>query len=32
MEAFYSDVLAQVSRAGKRKLGEAWVKEARAMH
>ena len=32
MEAFYSDVLAQVSRAGKKKVAEAWVKEARALH
>ena len=32
MEAFYSDVVAQVTRAGKKKLAEAWVKEARALH
>jgi len=32
LESFYSDVLAQVSRAGKKKLAEAWVKEARALH
>lgn len=32
LEAFYSDVVAQVTRAGKRKLAEAWVKEARALH
>jgi tetratricopeptide (TPR) repeat protein len=32
MESFYSDVVTQVSRAGKRKLAEAWVKEARALH
>ena len=32
MEAFYSDVVAQVSRAGKKKLAEQWVKEARALH
>ena len=32
MEAFYADVLAQVSHAGKKKLAEEWVKEARALH
>ena len=32
MEAFYADVVAQVSRAGKKKLAEAWVKQARALH
>jgi tetratricopeptide (TPR) repeat protein len=32
MEAFYKDVQAQVSRAGKKKLAEAWVREARALH
>jgi tetratricopeptide (TPR) repeat protein len=32
MEAFYSEVVAQVSRAGKKKLALAWVKEARALH
>src|SRR5436309_2250576 len=32
MEAFYSDVVAQVSRAGKPRLAAAWVKEARALH
>jgi tetratricopeptide (TPR) repeat protein len=32
MEAFYSDVVAQVTRAGKKKLAEAWVREARALH
>ena len=32
LEAFYSDVVAQVSRAGKKKLAEEWVKQARALH
>ena len=32
MEAFYTDVVQQVTRAGKRKLAQAWVKEARALH
>ncbi|MCA1828212.1 MAG: hypothetical protein LC689_14890 [Myxococcales bacterium] len=32
MEAFYSDVVGQVTRAGKKKLAEAWVREARALH
>ena len=32
MEAFYIDVVQQVTRAGKRKLAQAWVKEARALH
>jgi tetratricopeptide (TPR) repeat protein len=32
LESFYGDVLAQVSHAGKKKLAEAWVKEARALH
>jgi len=32
MEGFYSDVLAQVSRAGKPKLAQDWVREARALH
>lgn len=32
MEAFYSDVVSQVTRAGKGKLAQAWVKEARALH
>ena len=32
MEAFYTDVQTQVSKAGKKKLAEEWVKEARALH
>jgi hypothetical protein len=32
MEAFYADVQGQVSRAGKKALADAWVKEARALH
>jgi hypothetical protein len=32
MEGFYSDVVAQVSRAGKRRLAEQWVAAARALH
>src|SRR5262249_43510954 len=32
MESFYSDVVAQVTRAGKKNLAEAWVKRARALH
>ncbi len=32
MESFYSNVVTQVSRAAKRELAEAWVKEARATH
>jgi tetratricopeptide (TPR) repeat protein len=31
MEAFYDDVVAQVTRAGKKNLAEAWVKQARAL-
>ena len=32
MEAFYRDVVAQLSNAGKKKLAEAWVRQARALH
>ena len=32
MEAFYADVVSQVTRAGKKNLAQAWVKEARALH
>ena len=32
MESFYSDVVDQVSRAGKKKLAQEWVREARALH
>lgn len=32
MEAFYADVVSQVSKAGKAKLAAEWVKEARALH
>jgi tetratricopeptide (TPR) repeat protein len=32
MESFYSDVATQVTRAGKKKLADAWVKQARALH
>ncbi|HEX9577084.1 MAG TPA: hypothetical protein VF993_04980 [Myxococcales bacterium] len=32
MEAFYRDVVLQVSKAGKKKLAEAWVRQARALH
>jgi tetratricopeptide (TPR) repeat protein len=32
MEAFYSDVVSQVTRAGKGRLAQEWVKEARALH
>jgi tetratricopeptide (TPR) repeat protein len=32
MEAFYADVAAQVAKAGKKQLADAWVKEARALH
>ncbi len=32
LESFYVDVVAQVSRAGKKQLAEAWVKQARALH
>jgi tetratricopeptide (TPR) repeat protein len=32
MEAFYAEVVAGVTRAGKKKLADQWVKEARALH
>ena len=32
MEAFYGDVVAQVTRAGKGRLAQEWVKQARALH
>jgi len=32
LESFYDDVAAQVTRAGKKSLADAWVKEARALH
>ena len=31
LESFYSDVVAQVTRAGKKKAADAWLKEARAL-
>jgi tetratricopeptide (TPR) repeat protein len=32
MEAFYTEVQSSVSKAGKKKLADEWVKEARALH
>ena len=32
LDAFYADVEAQISRAGQKKLGAQWAKEARAAH